>query len=60
MTDLLNKIQTRRSIRKFKQDMISREILDQIITAGTYAATGMNTQSPIIIAVTNKDYGEQR
>ena len=55
MTDLLKKIQTRRSIRKFKQDRIPREILDQIITAGTYAATGMNTQSPIIIAVTNKE-----
>ena len=55
MTDLLKKIQTRRSIRRFKQDRIPREILDQIITAGTYAATGMNTQSPIIIAVTNKE-----
>ena len=55
MTDLLKKIQTRRSIRKFKQDRIPSEILYQIITAGTYAATGMNTQSPIIIAVTNKE-----
>lgn len=35
--------------------MVPKEILDEIITAGTYAATGMNTQSPIIIAVTNKE-----
>ena len=55
MTDLLRKMQTRRSIRKFKPDMVPEEILDQIITAGTYAATGMNKQSPIIIAVTNKE-----
>lgn len=53
--DVLTTIQTRRSIRKFKSDMIPREILDQIITAGTYAATGMNGQSPIIIAVTNRE-----
>ena len=55
MSDLLKKIQTRRSIRKFKPDMIPQELLDEIIKAGTYAATGMNTQSPIIIAVTNKE-----
>lgn len=55
MSDLLQKMQTRRSIRKFKPDMIPQEILDKIITAGTYAATGANSQSPIIIAVTNKE-----
>lgn len=55
MTDLLNKIKTRRSIRKFKPDMLPREIIDQIIEAGTYAASGMNRQTPIIIAVTNKE-----
>lgn len=55
MTDLLNKIKTRRSIRKFKPDMLPRDIIDQIIEAGTYAASGMNRQTPIIIAVTNKE-----
>ena len=55
MTDVLNKIKTRRSIRKFKSDMIPKEIIDQIIEAGTYAASGMNRQTPIIIAVTNKE-----
>lgn len=55
MTDVLNKIKTRRSIRKFKSDMIPKEIIDQIIEAGTYAASGMNRQTPIILAVTNKE-----
>ena len=55
MTDILNKIKTRRSIRKFKSDMVPRELIDQIIEAGTYAASGMNRQTPIIIAVTNKE-----
>lgn len=34
--------------------MISKEDLDAILRAGTYAATGMGKQSPIIIAVTDK------
>lgn len=55
MSELLEKIQTRRSIRKYKPDMVPKEIIDKIVTAGTYAATGMNKQSPIIIAVTNKE-----
>lgn len=53
--DVLDAIKTRRSIRNFKPEMIPSDILDKIITAGTYAATGMNKQSPIIIAVTDKD-----
>lgn len=55
MNDLLEKIKTRRSIRKFKSDMVPKNILDKIIEAGTYAATGRNMQSPIIIAITNKE-----
>ena len=55
MTDLLNTIKSRRSIRKFKGDNIPEDILNRIIEAGTYAATGMNKQSPIIVAVTNKE-----
>ncbi len=55
MSDVLKKMQTRRSIRKFKPDMIPHEIIEQIVEAGTYAATGMNRQAPIIIAVTNKE-----
>ena len=51
MSDVLK---TRRSIRKFKPDMIPEETMNTIIEAGTYAATGMGMQSPIIIAVTNK------
>ncbi len=55
MSEVLTKIQTRRSIRKFKPDMIPRDVLEQIVTAGTYAATGRNLQSPIILAVTNRE-----
>ena len=54
-TDLLTLMETRRSVRSFKPDMIPSDVIDQIIKAGTYAATGMNRQSPFIIAVTNKE-----
>lgn len=54
MSDVLNKMKSRRSIRKFKPDMVPQEILDQIIEAGLYAS-GMGQQSPIIIQVTKKE-----
>ena len=55
MSEVINNMKTRRSIRKYKQDMIPEDVLNRIIEAGTYAATGMGKQSPIIIAVTNKE-----
>lgn len=55
MSEVINNMKTRRSIRKYKPDMISEDVLNRIIEAGTYAATGMGKQSPIIIAVTNKE-----
>lgn len=45
----------RRSIRKYKQDAIPQEIIDQIIEAGLYAVNGMGYQNTIIIQVTNKE-----
>lgn len=55
MSDVLEKMKSRRSIRSFKKDMVPRELIEQIMEAGTYAASGMNVQVPIIIAVTNKE-----
>ena len=55
MNDVLETIKSRRSIRKYKSDMVPQDKLENIIEAGTYAATGMGKQSPIIVAVTNKE-----
>ena len=41
MSELLDQMKRRRSIRRYKQDMIPQEVLDQIIEAGLYAANGM-------------------
>lgn len=59
MSDVLETIKTRRSIRKFKPDMIPKDLLEKIIEAGTYAATGMGKQSPIILAITKKELRDQ-
>ncbi len=55
MSETMQTILKRRSVRKYKPDMVPGDLLNQIIEAGTYAATGMGKQSPIIIAVTNKE-----
>ncbi len=54
MNETLKVLESRRSCRNFKSDMIKEDELQAIIKAGTYAATGMGKQSPIIIAVTDK------
>lgn len=52
---VLRLMQSRRSVRKYKPDMPPKDVIEQIVTAGTYAANGMGKQSAIIIAVTNKE-----
>ncbi len=59
MNETLKVLETRRSCRNFKPDMVEQDKLDAILRAGTYAATGMGKQSPIIIAVTNQELRNQ-
>lgn len=49
----------RRSIRKFKPDEVPQALIDEVIEAGLYAASGKGKQSPIIVAVTNPDLRAQ-
>ena len=51
--DAMKNMLTRTSVKKYKSDPVPKELIDQIIEAGTYAPTGRNLQSPIILAVTN-------
>ncbi len=55
MNEAMQNLLTRRSVRKFKSDMVPEDILKRIIEAGTYAANGYGKQSVIILAVTNKE-----
>ncbi len=59
MNETLKVLETRRSCRNFKPDMVKDEDLKAIIKAGTYAATGMGKQSPLIIAVTSKELRDE-
>ena len=57
--ETLKTLETRRSCRDFKPDMITDEELETVIRAGTFAPSGKNQQSAIIIAVTNKELRDQ-
>ena len=55
MNEVLKAIKERRSCKKFKDDMVPMEIIDQICEAGTWAANGRGVQAGMIIAVTDKE-----
>lgn len=59
MSETMEKMLGRRSIRRYEDKCVPRKVLERIIAAGTYAATGMNRQSPIIVAVTDKAVRDQ-
>ena len=51
--EALEVLKNRRSIRNYKSEQVSQEDLTAVLEAGTYAATGKGTQSPLIVAVQN-------
>ena len=51
MNETLKTLKERRSCRKYLPRQVEAEALDAILEAGTYAPTGMNRQSPVIVAV---------
>lgn len=53
--ETLENLKTRRSIRSYQDRMPEKSLIEQVTEAGTYAPTGMGRQSPIIIAVTDKE-----
>ena len=55
MNEVIKTMKERRSVRKYQNKPVPMEVIEKIAEAGTYAATGKGRQSPIIIAVTNKD-----
>ncbi len=59
MNEVLKNLTERRSCRSYKNDPIPEDILNQILEAGTWAATGMGRQSPVMIAVTDRATRDQ-
>ena len=51
MNEILNNLETRRSVRSYKPEQVSDELLDAVLRAGSYAASGMNNQKAVMVAV---------
>ena len=54
MNAVLQAMKERRSVRAYQDKPVPRDVIERICEAGTYAPTGMGFQSPIILAVTNR------
>ncbi|MBE5964364.1 MAG: nitroreductase [Lachnospiraceae bacterium] len=59
MNETMNTIYTRRSCKKYLSELPPMTMIDEIIHAGLCAASGLNRQSPIIVAVTDADTRNQ-
>ena len=53
--DAMENLLTRRSVRKYKPDMVPKEVLEQIVRAGTYAPSGMGRQPCKIVVLQKKE-----
>jgi len=56
---ILKNLEERRSVRKYLAKQVDEESLKAILRAGTFAPTGRNLQSPVIVCVQNKETIEQ-
>lgn len=54
MSEVIEKMLERRSVRKYTDRMPCDKEINEIIKAGTYAASGMNRQETIIVAIKDK------
>lgn len=46
---------SRRSVRAYTDELPSDDLIAQVVDAGLWAASGMGRQSPVIVAVTNRE-----
>ncbi len=53
--DAIEALRTRRSVRKYKGDPVSREAVEEIVDCGRLAATGLNVQPWEFVVVTDAD-----
>ncbi len=55
MNETLNNLKTRRSVRAYQTKQVEKELLEQVLEAGTFAPTGGGRQTPVIVAVQDPD-----
>lgn len=59
MNELLTAMKERRSVRRFTKEVPKKEDLEKIIEAGLFAPSGRNSQSAIILCVTDPEIREE-
>lgn len=55
MNDIIHSLESRRSVRKYQPRQVEDALLDQVLHTGLYAASGMNTQKTVMVAVRDKE-----
>ena len=55
MNEVLKVLKERRSCRKFLPDAVPEDLLQAVLEAGTYAASGMGRQAAVILAITEPE-----
>lgn len=55
MNETLNLLKSRRSCKRYQDKQITDAQLDAVLEAGTYAPTGKNRQSPILVAIQDRE-----
>lgn len=59
MAELNTVIRNRRSVRKYTEERVSQDKVDEIIEAGLWAASGMGKQAPVILQVDDRETRDQ-
>ncbi len=59
MNEVLKVMKERVSVKSYKPDPVPRELIEQIVEAGLRAPSGLNKQTAIVLAVTNKELRDQ-
>ncbi len=57
--ETMQTILSRRSVKSYLDRPVEKELIEKIVEAGMYAATGRNLQSPIILAITNRQVRDE-
>ncbi len=57
--DAMQNLLQRRSVRKYTDQQVPEALLDQVLQAGIYAPSGMNSQVSVLVAVTDRETRDQ-
>ena len=55
MSEIIKAMQERRSVRAYTDEVPGKELIDEVVEAGLWAASGMGRQDPVIVAIINRE-----